>query len=219
MPPRFLVRGGRRCAESVRPRATRTPRPNSRQHRPRRRPHELDSIHIRDVEGPSSSPRGSRRPAEWIGPNWSGWMRAARPKPLDPDSVPASAHSCSRGRCSLPRLRHAPRRRRDRTPAREYPLPRVGARRRRQRGRPVRAEAEGPQRRGHLPRRAQRHGHRGALMAAVAAKGRTATERGLRAHVQDLARALAAMGAETKASAPTSTPSRVGGPPRRVVRH
>jgi UDP-N-acetylglucosamine enolpyruvyl transferase len=56
-------------------------------------------------------------------------------------------------------------------------------------------------------------------MAAVAAKGRTATERGLRAHVQDLARALAAMGAETKASAPTSTPSRVGGPPRRVVRH
>jgi UDP-N-acetylglucosamine 1-carboxyvinyltransferase len=205
MPPRFLVRGGRALRGSVRPAGNKNAAlPILASTVLADGPMELDNIpRIRDVETMLELLVDLGASAEWIGPNLVRVdARQARPKPLDP-------RLCARIRASI--LLAGPRLARFGSVTLPPPGGDVIGRRR------VDTHFLALEQLGALVTVGDRYeleakkgltgadifldepgvtGTENALMAAVAAKGRTVLRNAAcEPHVQDLARALVAMGA------------------------
>ena len=206
MPPRFLVRGGRPLRGTVRPAGNKNAAlPILAATVLADGPIELDNIpRIRDVETMLALLVDLGATVEWTGPNAVRVdarpvaAQAARPGALLPDPRVDSARRSAAGA-----VRHgdaaASRRRRHRPPPGGHPLPRARAPRRIGHGRrPLRARGQGASSGADIfLDEPSVTGTENALMAAVAAKGRTVLRNAAcEPHVQDLARALVAMGAE-----------------------
>ena len=221
MPPRFLVRGGRPLRGTVRPAGNKNAAlPILAATVLADGVVELDNIpRIRDVEtmlavlldlGAQAEWTGAEHPADRhpVAPAQTARSRALRQDPRVDPARRADARAVRRGHPA------AARRRRHRPAAGGHPFPRAGAARRLgDGGRPLRAGGQGAHRRRHLPRRAQRHRHRERAHGRRDGQGpHRAPERGLRApRAGPRPRRWWRWAPRSRASAPTSTPSRAGG--------
>ncbi len=204
MPPRFLVRGGRPLKGTVRPAGNKNAAlPILAATVLADGPVDLENIpRIRDVETMLALLVDLGATAEWTGPNAVRIdTRNVKPKPLDPAlCAKIGPRFCWPARCwlgsaaspcLLPGRCH-------RSAPSGHPFP--GARapgRISDGGGPLRAGSQGAQGRRHLSRRAECHRDRECADGRGDGQGSTVLRNAAcEPHVQDLARALVAMGAE-----------------------